>query len=153
MFQWGILFGSDNAQILSNTIFDVDYAIYVPDSGSLPGVSSSAGTIYDTTAWGSAMGRIRLSPTFQGTVVDLGSGIRSTDLSAVVLQTSGPATRIAYAWSGRTLNVSATVGAAVAFATASTEESQTLQDAWTGSVYRLQAASLSPGKANCAPPS
>src|SRR5439155_1615897 len=124
--QWGILLGSDNAQILSNTIFDVDYAIYVPDSGSLPGVSSSAGTIYDTTAWGSAMGRIRLSPTFQGTVVDLGSGIRSTDLSAVVLQTSGPATRIAYAWSGRTLNVSATVGAAVAFATASTPESQAL---------------------------
>src|SRR5439155_974345 len=119
--QWGILLGSDNAEILSNTIFDVDYAIYVPDSGSLPGVSSSAGTIYDTTAWGSAMGRIRLSPTFQGTVVDLGSGIRSTDLSAVVLQTSGPATRIAYAWSGRILNVSATVGAAVAFATASTE--------------------------------
>src|SRR5205807_1772784 len=35
--QWGILLGSDNAQILSNTIFDVDYAIYVPDSGSLPG--------------------------------------------------------------------------------------------------------------------
>ncbi len=145
-FQWGILLGSDNAQILSNTIFDVDYAIYVPDSGSLPGVSSSAGTIYDTTAWGSAMGRIRLSPTFQGTVVDLGSGIRSTDLSAVVLQTSGPATRIAYAWSGRTLNVSATVGAAVAFATASTEESQTLQDAWTGSVDRLQVTSLSAGK-------
>ena len=144
--QWGIVLGSDDAQILSNTIFDVDYAIYVPDSGSLPGVSSSAGTIYDTTAWGSAMGRIRLSPTFQGTVVDLGSGIRSTDLSAVVLQTSGPATRIAYAWSGRTLNVSATVGAAVAFATASTEESQTLQDAWTGSVDRLQVTSLSSGK-------
>src|SRR5439155_148377 len=118
-FQWGILLGSDNAQILSNTIFDVDYAIYVPDSGSLPGVSSSAGTIYDTTAWGSVMGRIRLSPTFQGTVVDLGSGIRSTDLSAVVLQTSGPATRIAYACSGRTLNVSATVGAAVALLWAS----------------------------------
>src|SRR3989440_1028838 len=145
-FQWGILLGSGNAQILSNTIFDVDYAIYVPDSGSLPGVSSSAGTIYDTTSWGSAMGRIRLSPTFQGTVVDLGSGIRSTDLSAVVLQTAGPATRIAYAWSGRTLNVSATVGAAVAFATASTEESQTLQDAWTGSVDRLQVTGLSAGK-------
>src|SRR5207247_2044029 len=81
-FQWGILLGSDNAQILSNTIFDVDYAIYVPDSGSLPGVSSSA----------------------------------------------------------------ATVGAAVAFATASTEESQTLQDAWTGSVDRLQVTGLSAGK-------
>jgi len=149
-FQWGILVGSDNAQILSNTIFDVDYAIYVPDSGSLPGVSSSAGTIYDTTAWGSAMGRIRLSPTFQGTVVDLGAGIRSTDLSAVVLQTSGPATRIVYAWSGRTLNVSATVGAAVAFATAATEESQTLQGAWTGSLESLQVTALSPGKVSFA---
>src|SRR5207247_3302201 len=52
----------------------------------------------------------------------------------------------AYAWFGRTLNVSATVGAAVAFATASTEESQTLQDAWTGSVDRLQVTSLSAGK-------
>src|SRR5207237_878078 len=99
-------------QTLSNTTFDVDYAIYVPDSGSLPGVGSSAGTIYDTTAWGSAMGRIRLSPTFQGTVVDLGSGIRSTDLSAVVLQTSRPATRIAYGRYGRPLNVPATVGSA-----------------------------------------
>src|SRR5207247_3484704 len=55
--QWGILLGSDNAEILSNTIFDVDYAIYVPDSGSLPGVSSSAGTIYETTSWGSAIRR------------------------------------------------------------------------------------------------
>jgi len=145
-FQWGILVGSDHAQITSNTIFNVDYAIYVPDNGSAPGVSSYAGTIYDTKTWSSAMGRIRLSPTFQGTVVDLGPGIRSTDLTAVVLQTSGPATRIAYAWSGRVLNVSATVGGAVAFATADTEESQTIQAAWTGFMDRLQVTSLSAGK-------
>jgi len=142
-FQWGIVVGSDRAQILSNTIFDVDYAIYVPDNGSAPGFSSYAGTIYDTKSWSSAMGRIRLSPTFQGTVVDLGPGIRSTDLTAVVLRTSGPATRIAYSWSGRVLNVSATVGGAVAFATADTEESQTVQAAWTGSVDRFQVTSLS----------
>src|SRR2546428_12569241 len=90
------------------------------------------------------MGGIRLSPTFQGTVVDLGAGIRSTDLSAVVLQTSSPATRIVYAWSGRTLNAPATVGPAVAFATADTEEAQTVQGAWTGSLARLQATALAP---------
>src|SRR5712691_9979143 len=145
-FQWGILVGSDHAQITSNTIFNVDYAIYIPDNGSSPGVSSYAGTIYDTKTWSSAMGRIRLSPTFQGTVVDLGPGIRSTDLTAVVLQTSGPATRIAFAWSGRVLNVSATIGGAVAFATADTDESQTMQAAWTGTVDRLQVTSLSATK-------
>src|SRR5207249_2228407 len=102
-------------RIFSNTIFDVDYGVYVPDNGSVPGVSSTAGTIFDMTSWNVAADRIRLPAAYDGTVVDLGSGIRSTDLSSVLLVTTDEASQVSYSWSGRLLNVSASVGGSLSF--------------------------------------
>src|SRR5207249_4134897 len=92
----GVQLGSDRARIFSNTIFDVDYGVYVPDNGSVPGVSSTAGTIFDMTSWNVAADRIRLPASYDGTVVDLGSGIRSTDLSSVLLVTTDEASQVSY---------------------------------------------------------
>src|SRR5881296_3189477 len=69
-FHWGIQVGSDGGVIASNTITDVDYAIYVLDNAAWPGISSAAETIYDTTYSSVAVAPIRLPTGFQGTVVD-----------------------------------------------------------------------------------
>src|SRR5207247_2345553 len=113
----GVQLGSDRARIFSNTIFDVDYGVYVPDNGTLPGISSTAGTIFDMTSWNVATGRIRLPASYDGTVVDLGSGIRSTDLSAVLLVTTNEASQVSYSWAGRLLNVSASASGGLSFVT------------------------------------
>ena len=140
----GVQLGSDRARIFSNTIFDVDYGVYVPDNGTLPGISSTAGTIFDMTSWNVATGRIRLPASYDGTVVDLGSGIRSTDLSAVFLVTTNEASQVSYSWAGRLLNVSASVGGLVAFASANADEAQTLQATWTGPITGMQVTTFSP---------
>src|SRR5437667_162714 len=68
-FHWGIQVGSDQGVIASNTISDVDYAIYVLDTSAWPGISTAADTIYDTTYSSVAIAPIRLPTGFQGTVV------------------------------------------------------------------------------------
>src|SRR5881409_361570 len=142
-FHWGIQVGSDMGVIVSNTIFDVDYAIYVLDNSAWPGISTAAETIYDTTYSTVAITPIRLPPGFQGTVVDVGPGITKTDLTPVTFVTSPAATSVAFAWSGSSLNLSATVGGLVVFDTANTAASQNLQASWTGSVANLGVTSLS----------
>src|SRR5436309_2067378 len=142
-FHWGIQVGSDGGVIASNTITDVDYAIYVVDNAAWPGISSAAETIYDTTYSSVAAAPIRLPTGFQGTVVDLGPGITRTDLSPVTFVTSPAATSAAFAWSGSTLNLSALVGGVVVFDTANTGDSQNLRATWTGSLANLDVTSLS----------
>ncbi|HYT01207.1 MAG TPA: alkaline phosphatase family protein [Thermoplasmata archaeon] len=136
-FHWGVQVGSDQAVVASNMIYDVDYGIYVLDSGAWPGISSTAETIYNTTHWGVAQNAIRLPSNFQGTVVDLGSGITNADLTPILFLSTQPATRVAYVWSGSSLNVSATVGGIEVFDTASTVGSQDLRASWTGPVASL----------------
>src|SRR5881409_2721783 len=142
-FHWGIQVGSDQGVIASNTIYDVDYAIYVLDNAAWPGISSAAETIYDTTYSSVAVAPIRLPAGFQGTVVDLGPGITRTDLSPVTFVTSPAATSAAFAWSGSTLNLSALVGGVVVFDTANTGDSQNLRATWTGSLANLNVTGLS----------
>jgi hypothetical protein len=142
-FESGILVGSDNGLILSNTIYDVNYGIFVPDNGSMPGVSSYADTIYNTTMWNVAQGSVRLPSDFAGTVVDLGDGIRSNDLTRVLFVIHGSASRVSVSWSGQLLNMSATIGGAAVFDTATTAESQTLEASWTGSIAQLGLIGLS----------
>src|SRR5213594_1408933 len=142
-FHWGIQVGSDQGVIASNTISDVDYAIYVLDNSAWPGISTAADTIYDTTYSSVAIAPIRLPTGFQGTVVDLGPGIKKTDLTPVLFVTSPAATSVAFAWSGSSLSLSATVGGLVVFDTANTAASQNLQASWTGSVANLDVTSLS----------
>src|SRR2546425_1056999 len=142
-FHWGIQVGSDLGVIASNTISDVDYAIYVLDNAAWPGISTAAETIYDTTYSTVAITPIRLPTGFQGTVVDVGPGITKTDLTPVTFVTSPAATSVALAWSGSSLNLSATVGGLIVFDTANTAASQNLQASWTGSVANLDVTSLS----------
>src|SRR5881409_875952 len=142
-FHWGIQVGSDGGVIASNTITDVDYAIYVLDNAAWPGISSAAETIYDTTYSSVAVAPIRLPTGFQGTVVDLGPGITRTDLSPVTFVTSPAAPSAAFAWSGSTLNLSALVGGVVVFDTANTADSQNLRATWTGSLANLDVTGLS----------
>src|SRR5213594_26656 len=147
-FHWGIQVGSDGGVIASNTIYDVDYAIYVLDNAAWPGISTAAETIYDTTYSTVAITPIRLPTGFQGTVVDVGPGITKTDLTPVTFVTSPAATRVALAWSGSSLNLSATVGGLIVFDTANTAASQNLQASWTGSVANLDVTSLSAAAAS-----
>ncbi|HYY47145.1 MAG TPA: alkaline phosphatase family protein [Thermoplasmata archaeon] len=143
-FASGILVGADDDVVASNTIFGVDYGIFVPDNGSIPGVAVFGGTIYNTTMWDVSREAVRLPNAFGGTVVDLGSGIRSTDLTSVLLATDRAASRIAIAWSGLAVNLSATVDGTVFFDTAVATESQNLQATWTGSIAKLNLTALSP---------
>src|SRR5881396_1813277 len=147
-FHWGIQVGSDQGVIASNTITDVDYAIYVLDNAAWPGISTAAETIYDTTYSTVAITPIRLPTGFQGTVVDVGPGITKTDLTPVTFVTSPAATSVALAWSGSSLNLSATVGGLIVFDTANTAASQNLQASWTGSVANLDVTSLSAAAAS-----
>ncbi|HEX9566331.1 MAG TPA: alkaline phosphatase family protein, partial [Thermoplasmata archaeon] len=142
-FHWGIQVGSDLGVIASNTISDVDYAIYVLDNAAWPGISTAAETIYDTTYSTVVITPIRLPTGFQGTVVDLGPGITKTDLTPVTFVTSPAATSATFAWSGSSLNLSATVGGLIVFDTANTAASQNLQASWTGSLANLDVTSLS----------
>src|SRR3989449_535481 len=142
-FPWGIQVGSDGGVIASNTITDVDYAIYVLDNAAWPGISTGAETIYDTTYSTVAITPIRLPTGFQGTVVDLGPGITKTDLTPVTFVTSPAATSATFTWSGSSLNLSATVGGLIVFDTANTAASQNLQASWTGSLANLDVTSLS----------
>src|SRR5438034_11549216 len=107
--------GSDQGVIASNTIYDVDYAIYVLDNAAWPGISSAAETIFDTSYSTVAIAPIRLPTGFQGTVVDLGPGIKKTDLTRVLFVTSPAATSVAVAWSGPSVNLSPTVGGMLRF--------------------------------------
>src|SRR2546425_234445 len=142
-FHWGIQVGSDQGVIASNTIFDVDYAIYVLDNAAWPGISTTADTIYDTTYSTVAITPIRLPTGFQGTVVDLGPGIKKTDLTPVLFVTSPAATSTTLDWSGISLNLSAIVGGVVVFDTASTVDAQSLRASWTGTLTNLDVTSLS----------
>src|SRR2546425_3576737 len=142
-FHWGIQVGSDLGVIASNTISDVDYAIYVLDNTAWPGISTAAETIYDTTYSSVAITPIRLPTGFQGTLVDLGPGITKTDLTPVTFVTSPAATSATFTWSGNSLNLSATVGGLIVFDTANTAASQNLQASWTGSLANLDVTSLS----------
>jgi PKD repeat protein len=139
----GILVGSDHGLIVSNMIYNVDYGIFVPDNGSMPGVSTYADTIYNTTTWNVANGTIRLPSNFAGTVVDLGAGILPTDMTSVLLVTHGAATRVDVSWSGQILNLSATIGGSVPFDTVETAASQSLRAGWTGSVTDLDLIAFS----------
>src|SRR5438093_10861961 len=96
------------------------------------------------TSWNVAADRIRLPASYDGTVVDLGSGIRSTDLSSVLLVTTDEASQVSYSWSGRLLNVSASVGGLVAFAYARADEAQTVLATWTGPVTVVAVARVAP---------
>src|SRR3989475_185127 len=140
---WGIQVGSDQGVIASNTIFDVDYAIYVLDNAAWPGISTAADTIYATTYSSVAITPIRLPTGFQGTVVDLGPGIKKTDLTPVLFVTSPAATSTTLDWSGTSLNLSAIVGGVVVFDTASTVDAQSLRASWTGTLTNLDVTSLS----------
>src|SRR6058998_2835135 len=142
-FHWGIQVGSDGGVIASNTITDVDYAIYVLDNAAWPGISTAAETIYDTTYSTVAITPIRLPTGFQGTVVDLGPGIKKTDLTPVLFVTSPAATSATFDWSGTSLNLSAIVGGMVVFDRASTVDAQTLHASWTGTLTNLDVTSLS----------
>jgi hypothetical protein len=142
-FHWGIQVGSDQGIIASNTIYDVDYAIYVLDNAAWPGISTAAETIYDTTYSSVVITPIRLPLGFQGTVVDLGPGIKKTDLTPVLFVTSPAATSAAFAWSGTGLNLSAIVGSMVVFDTVDAADSQNLQASWTGTLANLDVTSLS----------
>src|SRR6058998_2027465 len=142
-FHWGIQVGSDQGVIASNTITDVDYAIYVLDNAAWPGISTAAETIYDTTYSTVAITPIRLPTGFQGTVVDLGPGIKKTDLTPVLFVTSPAATSATFDWSGTSLNLSAIVGGMVVFDTASTGDAQTLHASWTGALTNLDVTGLS----------
>ena len=142
-FHWGIQVGSDQGVIASNTISDVDFAIYVLDNAAWPGISTAADTIYDTTYSSVAITPIRLPTGFQGTVVDLGPGIKKTDLTPVLFVTSPAATSATFDWSRTSLNLSAIVGGMVVFDTASTGDAQTLHASWTGTLTNLDVTSLS----------
>jgi hypothetical protein len=145
-FVSGIIAGSDDVIILSNTIHDVEYGIFVPDEGPAPGASPSGISIYNSTMWNAARGAVRLPDSFEGTVVDLGPGIRPADLTPVLLMTEEPASRVTVSWSGHFLNLSATVAGAVVFDTVATAEVQTLQVSWTGSIVKLDMSLLTPGQ-------
>src|SRR5438552_3888597 len=140
---WGIQVGSDQAIVASNTITAADYGVYVLDPAQWPGVSTVGDTIFDTTYSSVANAGIRIPANFQGTVVDVGPGSRTADLTPVTFVTSTAATRIAFAWSGRNLNLSAMVGGFLVFDSGTTTDSQTLRAAWTGSVGSLRATGLS----------
>src|SRR2546423_14018266 len=140
---WGIQVGSDQAIVASNTITAADYGIYVLDPAQWPGVSTVGDTIFDTTYSGVANAGIRILASFQGTVVDVGPGSHTADLTPVTFVTSTAATRITFAWSGRNLNLSALVGGLLVFDSGTTTDSQTLQAAWTGSMGSLRAPGLS----------
>ncbi|OLD91508.1 hypothetical protein AUG86_01185 [Euryarchaeota archaeon 13_1_20CM_4_64_14] len=142
-FHWGIQVGSDQGVIASNTISDVDFAIYVLDNAAWPGISTAADTVYDTTYSSVAITPIRLPTGFQGTVVDLGPGIKKTDLTPVLFVTSPAATSATFDWSGTSLNLSAIVGGMVVFDRASTVDAQTLHASWTGTLTNLDVTSLS----------
>jgi hypothetical protein len=144
-FHWGIQVGSEGGSIYSNTIHDVDYAVYVLDNNSWNGtISSYDETIYDTNYWNVSNSAFRLPLDFVGTVVDLGPGIRPTDFTSVRLVTYGTPSRIAYDWSGFQLNLSVTLRNEVRFDTAETIESQALHAAWSGSVDKLNVTSFLP---------
>jgi len=142
-FHWGIQVGSDQGVIASNTISDVDFAIYVLDNAAWPGISTAADTVYDTTYSSVAITPIRLPTGFQGTVVDLGPGIKKTDLTPVLFVTSPAATSATFDWSRTSLNLSAIVGGMVVFDTASTGDAQTSHASWTGTLTNLDVTSLS----------
>src|SRR5438876_9635808 len=112
---WGIQVGSDQGVIASNTIYDVDYAIYVLDNAAWPGISSAAETIFDTTYSTVATAPIRLPTGFQGTVVAVGPGIKKTDLTPALFVTSPAAASVAAAWSGPCVTLSANVGGMIDF--------------------------------------
>jgi hypothetical protein len=144
---WGIQVGSRGDRVYSNTIHDVDTAIYVLDNNSWNGTVSPFGiAIYDTDYWNVSQSAIRLPLNFSGTVVDLGNrdGIRTTDFTAARLITDATPSRIAYAWSGFRLNLSVTLGGDVVFDSVDTMENQTLQAAWSGSIARFNLTSFLP---------
>src|SRR5207247_2004602 len=92
---WGIVVGADGGIFALNSLTDVDYGIYVLDAGAWTGVSTSGETIFATSYAGVANTAIRLPANFQGTVIDVGPGIRTSDLTALKLATLTAATRIA----------------------------------------------------------
>src|SRR5437667_203949 len=142
-FHWGIQVGSDIGLSASNPIYVVDSAISVLATAAWPGISSAAETIFDTTYSTVALAPIRLPTGFQGTVVDLGPGIKKTDLTPVLFVTSPAATSVAMAWSGTSVNLSANVGGMIVFDTGTASDSQTLQASWTGPLASFDVTGLS----------
>lgn len=145
-FVLGIVIGSDDSAVLSNTIHDVEYGIFVPDSGPMQGIGLTGNSIYNTTTWNVARDAIRLPDSFEGTVVDLGEGIRPTDLTPVLFVTQAPSSQVTITWSGFLLNLSATVDGTFVFDTAATAESQDLQVSWAGSISSLRVTGMSPDR-------
>ena len=143
-FHWGIQVGSEGGSIYSNIIHDVDYAVYVLDNKSWNGtISSYDETIYNTSYWNVSNGAFRLPLNFTGKVVDLGPGVRLTDLTPVRILMDGPASRIEFGWAGQQLNLSVVVNGSLLFDTATAEEDQTLRVQWTGGIEDFNLTSFS----------
>lgn len=133
-FRWGIQVGSDGGRFVSNTMYDVDYAIYVLDNNTWPGATSFDNTIFNTTYWAVGISAIHLPTNYKGNVVDVGPATRTTDLAPVTLVTTGPASRVQYAWAGRQLNLSVTIAGMLLYDWTDLADSQTLWSSWSGSV-------------------
>jgi len=140
---WGIQVGSDHGLFHSNTIYNVKEGIMVLDTGAWHGISSVGETIYNTTYWNATTTGIALPSNFTGTVVDLGPGIRSTNLTPVTLRMNGPASRVDLGWAGQRLNLSMLMKGSLLFDTANAEENQTLHVQWTGSIGGFNVTSFS----------
>ncbi len=144
-FHWGIQVGSEGGSIYSNIIHDVDYAVYVLDNNSWNGtISSFDETIYNTSYWNVSNSAFRLPLNFTGNVVDLGPGVRLTDLTPVRILMDGPASRIEFGWAGQQLNLSVVVKGSLLFDTANAEENQTLHVQWAGTIEDFNLTSFSP---------
>src|SRR2546427_1010816 len=140
---WGIQVGSDQAIVASNRITSVDYGIYVLDTAQWPGVSTVGDTIFDTTYSSVVNAGIRLPANFQGTVVDVGPGIRAANLSPVTFITSIAASRIAFSWTGTALNLSAVARGATPFGSRGPPGSPTPPAGLEGSLRGLPETRLS----------
>src|SRR5207247_10993971 len=68
---------------------------------------------------------------------------RTSALPALQLPPLTAASRIVLTWTGRTLNVSATVGGTVLYDTGDTADSQTLRASWSGSIASLRPTAFS----------
>jgi hypothetical protein len=141
-FHWGIEVGADHGWFVSNTISEADYAIYVVDNGTIPGATSFDETIYDTSYSAVTSGGIHLPANFRGTVVDLGLGVRTTDMSQGTLTILGAATQVSFLWTGSQLNLSVTANGFLMFDTITTSESQSLLATWSGSIMDFDVTSL-----------
>ncbi len=145
-YHWGIQVGSDRGVFFSNTVYDVDYGVFVLDNGSWPGINTYDETIYNTTYSSVSQQPFRLPSKPDLTVVDVGPGVVPGDLRAVLVKTYGSPTVMNYSWSGSRLNVSMTLGGSVIYDITDTVDSETLYATWAGTLDRLVVTSFLPGQ-------